>query len=409
MRNTLDQQTVRLGSHYKINPNQDLIGSFFYTSINNTVSDHKYFNYEDPYETKTLDQNKAKGYQAEIQYLFHPGRVDITTGLGYLNLNYNNVKSKLAQWILPPPDVIPELTYTTLLQSTTQHFNGYLYANQRLLHNLTTVLGISYDSFDDQSMVRRQLNPKFGLLWKPIQGLTFRAAAFRTLKRPLAAKQTLEPTQVVGFNQIYDTYNGTTAWHYAFAMDYNLTRTIFLGGELIWRKTNEPFVYEALTNRNRNESGFLSYIYWTPLDWLAFSSEYRYQQFSRDYNGNNLDFTDPQSLATHQVPLTVKFFHPNGIFAKFSGTYVKQQVGLVSDFDMLPANSPPITFDNGRFWTFDTALGYRLPKKLGTVSFEVHNLFDSNMRYQSVFNAEGPQMSPFIPQRQFFLKLSLFF
>ncbi|MCX7102066.1 MAG: TonB-dependent receptor, partial [Methylobacter sp.] len=153
----------------------------------------------------------------------------------------------------------------------------------------------------------------------------------------------------------------------------------------------------------------LGYIYWTPLDWLAFSSEYRYQQFSRDYNDNNSNFTDPQSLATHQVPLTVKFFHPNGIFAKFSGTYVNQQVGLVSDLDVLPANSPPITFNNSRFWTFDSSLGYRLPKKIGTVSLEVHNLFNSNLRYQSIFDAEGPQMSPFIPQRQVFLKLSLFY
>ncbi len=412
MRNTLDQQTARLGSHYKINQDQDLLGSFFYTTTANTAIDHLYYkalNQVDDIDTKIFNRNKAKGYQAEIQYLFHPGQFDISAGLGYLNLNNNKWISNLAQWTLPPPDVIPELTFTTLLPSMTQHFNSYLYANQRLLHNLTSLLGISYDSYDDQIIVRRQLNPKFGLLWKPTSDLTFRAAAFRTLKRPLAAKQTLEPTQVVGFNQIYDSYNGTSAWQYAFAMDYNLARTVFLGGELIWRNTNEPFMDSALTNRNKKESGFLSYIYWTPIDWLAFSSEYRYQQFSRDYVVNSVNDVDPQSLASHQVPLTVKFFHPNGIFAKFSGTYVKQQVGLVSDFDMLPANSPPITFDNGRFWTFDTALGYRLPKKLGTVSFEVHNLFDSNMRYQSVFNAEGPQMSPFIPQRQFFLKLSLFF
>jgi lipoprotein NlpI len=412
MRNTLDQQTARLGSHYKINQDQDLLGSFFYTTTANTTKDVTY--YTDPipynnYNNKLFYQNKAQGYQAEIQYLFHPGRFDITAGLDYLNLNYKNLISNLAQYTLPPPDVIPYLSFTTFVPSTTQHFNSYLYANQKLLPNLTSVLGISYDSYDDQITVRQQLNPKFGLLWKPTQDLTLRVAAFRTLKRPLAAKQTLEPTQVAGFNQIYDSYNGTSAWQYAFATDYNLTRTIFFGSELIWRNTDEPYMDSVSKNRIRKESGFLSYIYWTALDWLAFSSEYRYQQFSRDYASNSANDVDPQTLTTHQVPLTVKFFHPNGIFAKFSGTYVNQQVGLVNNLDILPANSPPITYDNSRFWTFDTSLGYRLPKRLGTVSFEVHNLFDSNLRYQSGFNAEGPQMSPFIPQRQFFLKLSLFY
>ncbi|MCX7102946.1 MAG: FecR domain-containing protein [Methylobacter sp.] len=252
MRNTLDQQTVRLGSHYKINQDQDLLGSFFYTTTANTVSQHDYFT-ESNQDINVLNQSKAKGYQAEMQYLFHPGRIDIAAGIGYLNLNYKNLVNMLDQVTFPPLLIV---SFTTLTPSTTQHFNTYLYANQKLIDNLTTVLGISFDSYNDQTIVKQQLNPKFGLLWKLNQDLTFRAAAFRTLKRPLAAKQTLEPTQVVGFNQIYDTYNGTSAWHYAFAMDYNLTRTIFLGGELIWRKSNEPFVY---ANRNRNESGFLSY------------------------------------------------------------------------------------------------------------------------------------------------------
>ena len=49
-----------------------------------------------------------------------------------------------------------------------------------------------------------QFNPKFGAMWNPFPATTVRAAAFRVLKRRLITNQTLEPTQVAGFNQFYD-------------------------------------------------------------------------------------------------------------------------------------------------------------------------------------------------------------
>ena len=49
-----------------------------------------------------------------------------------------------------------------------------------------------------------QFNPKFGVTWNPFTNTTLRAAAFRTLKRTLITDQTLEPTQVAGFNQFFD-------------------------------------------------------------------------------------------------------------------------------------------------------------------------------------------------------------
>ena len=56
-----------------------------------------------------------------------------------------------------------------------------------------------------------------------------RAAAFRVLKRTLITDQTLEPTQVAGFNQFFDDLNGTEAWRYGGAIDQKFTDTIFGG------------------------------------------------------------------------------------------------------------------------------------------------------------------------------------
>jgi hypothetical protein len=46
---------------------------------------------------------------------------------------------------------------------------------------------------------------------KKSPGTTLRAAAFRVLKRTLITDQTLEPTQVAGFNQFFDDANLTEA------------------------------------------------------------------------------------------------------------------------------------------------------------------------------------------------------
>ena len=51
---------------------------------------------------------------------------------------------------------------------------------------------------------KNQFNPKVGMTWSLQSGTTLRGAWFRTLKRTLITDQTLEPTQVAGFNQFFD-------------------------------------------------------------------------------------------------------------------------------------------------------------------------------------------------------------
>jgi hypothetical protein len=232
--------------------------------------------------------------------------------------------------------------------------------------------------------------------------LTLRSAAFRTLKRPLAAGQTIEPTQIAGFNQFYDGNNGTTAWQYALGVDYNPIKALYMGSEISWRNTDQPITNRVTRTQDRNESSHVAYIYWAPKEWMSLRSEYRYEKFSRDFVSGNIDPTDPQSVATHQVPLSLNFFHSSGLFAKLAGTYVNQQVASVRNVAGLDTESE-------YFWTFDTALGFRFPKRIGSISFEVRNLLDNKFNYQSVFDASGPQLSPFIPERQLFAKLSLFY
>ena len=86
---------------------------------------------------------------------------------------------------------------------------------------MTFTLGASGDIFKTQNNEtdsRNQFNPKFGITWNPLPDTTLRAAAFRVLKRVLITDQTLEPTQVAGFNQFYDDINSTASWRYGSAI-----------------------------------------------------------------------------------------------------------------------------------------------------------------------------------------------
>ena len=264
-------------------------------------------------------------------------------------------------------------------------------------------MGLSYDSYDDDFIDKRAFNPKAGLIWNPLKELTLRGAVFRTLKRPLAASQTIEPTQVAGFNQFFDGNDGTTAWNYGLGIDYQPLKNLYIGGEATWRDTNQPIINSDnnVKSQDRDESAYLAYLYWTPVNGVAFSSEYRFDEFRRDYTANEVSPNNPRKIVTHMVPLSLSLYHSSGLFAKFTETFVSQEVEEVNNQNGLDKES-----DN--FWLFNTAIGFRLPKRIGSMSFEVRNVFNnSDFRYNSVFDASGPQLSPFTPEREFFFTLNI--
>jgi len=429
LRQNIKQDTARIGGHYRIDPEQDIIASGFYTSrrdsIGNQVLDTSSLDDLDWNIDSISNGSKSTGYQTEWQYLFHPDNFELTAGIGYLNLENQSRFNEEVNFFMPPPFL---RNYSTQQQFDTDHFNGYIYSKQYLARGLITTLGLSFDSVNNhlnsfESVVsnsdgdsepfqsipnllkRQQFNPKFGISWSPLENLTLRGAAFRTLNRRLAANQTIEPTQIAGFNQLFDENNSASAWRYGFGIDYRPLNNVFVGGELSWRDSNQPNISNGVVvNQDRKESSHLSYLYWTPAEWAAIKAEYRYESMDRSFVAGNGSSNLPQSVGTHQVPISLNLFHSSGLFSRISGTYVNQHVADVSD--VLVTRLEHRSED---FWTFDAAIGYRFPKRLGTINFEVRNLFDNEFNYQSSFDASGPQMSPYIPERQLFVKLNLFY
>jgi hypothetical protein len=100
-------------------------------------------------------------------------------------------------------------------------------------------------------------------------------------------------------------------------------------------------------------------------------------------------------LTTWSVPLTLSYFHPDGLYASLGVTLVDQEVERIATV-VLPSG-------DDRFYSVDVGLGYRLPRRMGLLSLQFRNLLDEEFDYQDdsfrTFQDE-PSGSPYVPSRQ---------
>jgi Tfp pilus assembly protein PilF len=389
-----ENQLIRLGFRHAFSPGSNLLGNFAFQ--------HVEFDREDdpvPGIVNLDTDSDADDYSGELSYLLRSNYINLVTGAGYFDID---AKSDITTTITPP---FPPITIvnTIRLDGDVEHANAYLYSYIDLPMDLTLTVGGSYDDFEADSEDRKdrdQFNLKFGITWNPFSGTTLRGAAFRVLTRTLITDQTLEPTQVAGFNQFYDDAAATDSWLYGGAIDQKFTQSIYGGAEYTFRDSSVPFndvsgPTAKLNTVDWDEKKFRSYLFWTPHDWVALRAEYLWERFERDE-----DFgAGVKTVETHYVPLGINFFHPIGLSAGLTGTYVDQQ----GSFNRL--NAPPGTFENGddNFWLMDAAIKYRFPKRYGFFTVGVRNLTDEDFEYWDS-DFDNPRIQP---DRYFFANFTL--
>ncbi len=368
---------IRVGFRHTFVPGSDVIGSFIYQDSDLKTRD------------LTFDSSGKKdtnSYSGELQYLFRSNRFNFIAGAGYADVG---TETHTLDFTFNPIRISPSIS-----QDHIHHTNLYFYSYINLLRNLTFTLGASEDFFrnEDTDQDQNQFNPKVGITWNPFPSTTLRATVFRTFKRTLITNQTVEPTQVAGFNQFFDDGNGTDAWRYGLAFDQKFFKNLFGGAEYSGRQLKVPFIFQldsetSLLKSNWEERLILAYLFWTPHPWLAFSGEYQYERFERD----KPLVAGVANVRTHRFPLGISFNHPCGISAFVKATYIDQR-GIFQHQVPLP---PMLPFEEGEdeFWVVDASLTYRLPKRFGFLSVGAQNLFDRSFHYQDM-DPVNPQLQP---------------
>jgi Flp pilus assembly protein TadD len=385
--------SLRLGGHYEFNSRSHLISSLTYFSNRNN---------QDNIGININDTNNF--YIGETQFLSHGELADFIVGQGYLSLD-GEVGGA-------PGFAIPVFSHQA---------NGYIYSHVRFPDNISWTLGFSVDSLEDQHLSGinqiNRVNPKFGMRWFVTPDTLLRVAAFSSMRRPLPGNQTIEPTQIAGFNQYYDDSGGTLSTRYGIGLDQKFSKQLFVGLEGSHREISKPVVIgnqiecgiSGTCWQSSRESFYRAYLNWTPISSLSISSEYQFDDYT----------SIVYQTQTHLFPTSIRYFLDSGIFLNARATYVYQRCDMtMTSCEQNASNNLFANYNSQaareQFVLFDVGIGFRLPKRYGIMRFEVRNLLDQSFNYMSADNRDttliqGGGSPLFLPMRTFYGSMTLSF
>ena len=390
----LKDRTYRLGAHYTLSPASTILVSALYLHHNESAIDHT------PIEAPGLE-NTAGGEQrsriVETQYLTETDKSSYIAGAGYLS-GQTDISYKLFM-NNPPLGPIYLADIDAVLRS--RHANAYLYALIHITGGVMLTVGGSEDRYRDETLGHRnQFNPKLGLMWDITPATTLRLAGLRSMNRDLVSNQTVEPTQVAGFQQFFQDQLAADSKLYGIGLDHKLSGKIFSGVEFTKREVKVPLLIVGTNNVDETTHRLhdaRAYLDWAPSSRITTSMEYYYDRYNDEQAGAD--------RKTQRLPLGINFFHPIGYFAGLTASYVVQTGNYLNPVDR---NLHPVS---SHFWVLDGSVGYRLPRRRGIVSLGVQNLTDRRFQmYEFDPNSSVQnQVAPLQPRRAVIAKFTLSF
>ncbi|HTS53169.1 MAG TPA: FecR domain-containing protein [Burkholderiales bacterium] len=392
--NDVAQDSERIGLHLRPSSSSHLIASLIATQRDDQNTDSM------PNVSNLAIQGVSNGFQAEVQYIQLWDRVNLIVG--------GSVGSIDQDLTIDFTDLTVPVTFTVLEQTKPEQAQLYAYGRGTLWRSLTWTLGASFESLKNFPIDSDRVNPKFGLRWELSDRVAVRFAAFQTTKRFLIQNQTLEPTEIAGFNQFFDDFNGTKTSVIGLGVDGRLGSSVYAGADGVQRRLQTPIgvvdasgqlVYQF---ESRTERTLRGYVYWQASRRLTIAFQPSYDTFERD----PIDPTDPlvTSVKTLMVPLVARLNFPSGLSFGIGFNHVNQSV------ERPPAFAQTLLTGSDDFNLVDASISYWLPQRRGIVSFEARNLTDQKFLFRDDdFRRSESVPTTFLPERSFWVRLSLYF
>ena len=352
-----DKRTsVRLGLRTSTGDNGTLLATYSHRRLDFEAADETLFG-------QSRDAEVADFY--EVSHVYRQPGWSLRTGLGvYRGTVKNSFTAPGEAEVISDP-------------VSERRINAYTYGDIRLNNWSTAQIGVSFDRFDGlQGVSRNLVNPKIGLVLSPSPSTTIRASTFSTLKGPLVSEQTLEPTEVAGFNQFFDDDEGVVSRRVGVAVDHAFGGRAYAGFELSQRRQSRipgPGGRETSFTEKLARAYFYKAFY--PSVAVSVDPEFLDQKGEPDAFNDQLI----AQAKTYRVPAEVRWFGRNGMFVRLRGTYFHQS-GMFSDGPFQVAVLP----GSSSFAVFDVGVGYRLPGRHGIVEVGVRNLTDRQFRFQDI-------------------------
>jgi tetratricopeptide (TPR) repeat protein len=334
---------------------------------------------------------EGEGIIGELQHLYSSDRFSLQSGAGYF---YSEEKERLVFAEPFPMESADEFE--------DKHANLYSYAQIELPHRVIATVGLSGDLVETSVKDREELNPKLGITWQPADATLIRGAVFKTIRRGLVNSQTIEPTQVAGFNQFFNDDQAALAWTYGIGLDQKFSETLFGGAQYFFRDIDSPWLNIDIDSGmpipaedEWQENIGSAYLYWAPVKWMSLGLEYFYEDFDHDELDVGAIF-GVKGVTNHRLSPQINFFHYSGFSARILANYIDQK----REFrEYVPEDA----VNSDQFWQVDLAISYRLPQRYGIVSFGVTNLFNEEFNYIDT----DPANPRFLSEQQLMLSLTI--
>jgi predicted Zn-dependent protease len=394
-RGRADTTAFRLGARHSWEPGSTAIGSLISQRQNIGFND----SFVDPLFKVDLDISTTdRSYTGELQYQGRTRLADVVAGGGLFERKETGADTSTLTITGFPPAVMSVPIDTTLRSR-----NVYAYGSPGHPRHERLVLGLSLDAVDKSDPVApredRQLSPKFGVVLPLGQGTTVRLAAFRGIKRLPSATPSIEPTQVAGFNQVFDDVNQTRFWRYGAAVDQSWSGQLFGGVELTRRNLAVP-VIPGFPDEDRREWLHRGYVSWLVSRRVAAGAEFLVERIDRNLTIPSGPVFMPVDIDTRSLPLTLSYHDLSGFFARGRLTFVSQEIASRNELGDQQNQSDS-------FKVFDLSFGTRLPGRRGIISVDVKNLFDEKFRYRDTTFEGLPRVPQYAPQRAVFARVQL--
>ena len=397
-RRDLESFTQRAGWHHRFGPGSHLIGQFLYLHRDLQLGDDNQplpFPYNVLFPGNTLSQSQqitTEGLRGDLQQIWDTPRLSLVAGGSFLEAEDRKQETKTTTlpFLLPIPSggTTPADSHRAYLYST-WHLGNRIDLTAGGAYGRVKFSEVSSPPFDSAAQSRDALDPKVGLVARVTPTTTLRGAYFETLGGAGNADlESIEPTQVAGFNQLFDDPIASRARGAGIGVDQKLAKWTYAGVQAAWRELDWPFGADsrppllpvdgtnAVFTLRAREHGLRAYLYQVINRTTTATLEYT----ALDHEDDNVetgDATDDHSL-THRVRLGLNYFHPRGWFAGVIGTWRYQDL---ENFE--PAQDG---VENGirDFWIWDANVGYQFPKRNGYIALTFANVFDQSFRYQPV-------------------------
>jgi tetratricopeptide (TPR) repeat protein len=383
-RNLVDQNSGRVGLRISPSVGSNILVSYFHGNRTGQLiaPDPTFINLDVTTDDETDN--------LEVQYLGRFGAAQLILGL---RTNETQTKSTEVVDFTPlfgvpcPPFFVCVTELDTRKKEDTAYGQLYL----QLMASLGLSVGLAHYKVKQNDFRLEEWSPRLGLDWKVAAGTRVRVAAAESLRPVLPIMQTLEPTQIAGFPQLFDASNFALSRLYAAAVDHDFSSRVRLTLEASRRDIDKPVFTQAfnfLRVDDQREDVAGVHALWLPSSNWSLGAAFIYEHYA--LNEEDTFFDDPKSVATWSLPLMARFFAASGVFASLALTHVHQEV------ERLPSST--VKSGEDTFYLVDVALGTRLPARRGAVAVQIKNLFDETFSYYDAnFFSLEPKSPRFVP------------